>query len=263
MNEASPIVSTHTAVPVYAPAAGARRGRQDRRAAGQSRHARRRRCGVGAPLSQGIPLRSAGDREPGPAVAARAQRRHPADPAAAQGARLRQDLEPGAERDPRSRPSPARRRRSSAPRSRRAGRTSWSTGRCATAIPRSRRGSRDLVGARLRAHPGRSRSIRNTAPRPRRRWATRCFACSSACASSRRCASRRPITTTPRLYRGARVHHRALRSPASISSPTSSSRRSTACRRPMSTRAIPITPNASRPCGCCARGSVSTRRSCC
>jgi Protoheme ferro-lyase (ferrochelatase) len=40
-------------------------------------------------------------------------------------------------------------------------------------------------------------------------------------------------------------------------------RRSTACRRPMSTRAIPITPNASRPCGCCARGSVSTRRNCC
>ena len=79
--------------------------------------------------------------------------------------------------NPRSRPSPARRRKSSPPRSRRAGRASWSTGRCATAIPRSRRGSPIWWRAAATASSS-SRSIRNTAPRPRRRWATRCFACS-------------------------------------------------------------------------------------
>ena len=63
---------------------------------------------------------------------------------APQGARIRQIWNQD-KTNPRSRPSPARRPRSSPPHSRRAGRGSWSTGRCATAIPRSRRGSGDLV----------------------------------------------------------------------------------------------------------------------
>ena len=53
------------------------------------------------------------------------------------------------------------------------------------------------------------------------------------------------------------------RSRGSISSRMSFWRRSTAYRRPMSTRAIPITSNAARPCGCCARRSPSTRRNSC
>ena len=79
-------------------APAARPCRQDRRAAGQSRHAGRDRCRWRAPLSQGIPDRSAGDRGPGPALEDRAQRHHPARAAAPQGARLPQDLERRAER---------------------------------------------------------------------------------------------------------------------------------------------------------------------
>ncbi len=122
-----------------------RRGRQDRRAAGQSRHPGRRRCRLGAALSQGISHRSAGDRGPGPAVAARAQRHHPAHPAAAKGARLRQDLESRDQRIPAQDHHPRAGRKARSQRSRRWAATSSSIGRCATAIPRSRSRLGDLV----------------------------------------------------------------------------------------------------------------------
>ena len=66
---------------------------QDRRAARQSRNARHRRCRRRAPLSQGVPDRSAGDRGSGAALGHGPQRHHPAGAAVAEGARLPQDLE--------------------------------------------------------------------------------------------------------------------------------------------------------------------------
>ena len=86
---------------------------------------------------QGIPVRSPGDRESGPVVEAGAQRHHPAHPPAPQGARLPQDLEHREERiaaqDHHPRASRKARRRASPTTI-----MSWSTGRCATAIRRSR-----------------------------------------------------------------------------------------------------------------------------
>ena len=117
-------------------------------------------------------------------------------------------------------------------------------------------------GARLRAHPRHpalSAILRGDDSDGGRRGVSRAR---SACASSRRCASRRPTTTTPPISRRWRPRP-APRSRGSISSRTSSSPRSTACPRPMSTRAIPITPSAWRPCGCCAPRSSSTRPSWC
>ena len=153
-------------------------------------------------LSQGIPLRPARDREPGPDLEAGAQRHHPATPAARQGARLPEDLEQREERIAAEDHHALAGAKSSPPRCRTA-RTSWSTGRCATAIRRSRRGIDALIAQGLRPHPRRCRSIRNIRPRPRRPSATRCSACSPACASSRRCASTPPYYDDAGLYRGA------------------------------------------------------------
>ena len=73
----------------------------------------------------------------------------------------------------------------------------------------------------------------------------------------------RALLRRRRLYRRRWRPPPTRRSRGSISSPTSFSRPSTAYRRPMSTRAIPITRNAARPCGCCAPRSPSTRRNSC
>ena len=66
-------------------------------------------AGIGAPLSQGVPQRRAGDREPGPGLEVRPQRHHPDHAAAPQrrGLSRRSGIASGTNR--RSRPSPARR----------------------------------------------------------------------------------------------------------------------------------------------------------
>ena len=91
---------------------------------------------VGAPLPQGIPDRPAGDREPGAGLEVRAQRHHPADAAAPQRRATTTRSGTASENE-----SPLKTitraqaeklaRHARAARSR----TSWSTGRCATAIP--------------------------------------------------------------------------------------------------------------------------------
>ena len=72
------------------------------------------------------------------------------------GARLRQDLEPGAQRIAADDHHARRRRKSSRPCCSGSSRRSWSTGRCATAIRRSRRASIALQDAGLRPHPDRA-----------------------------------------------------------------------------------------------------------
>ena len=161
---------------------------------------RRRRCGVGAALSQGIPLRSARDREPGRHLAARAQRRHPADPAAAQGARLRQDSELREKRIPAEDHHPLASGKARPDARTRWCRTSWSTGRCATASL-DRIAARRPRRARLRAHPRHPALSAILRGDDRDGGRRRCSWCSKPCASSRRCASRRRTTTTPPISR--------------------------------------------------------------
>ena len=154
----------------------ARRAGRDRRAAGQSRHARRGRRAGGAALSQGIPVRPAGDREPGARLAARAQRHHPADPAAHQSQGLPQDLErraqriPAQDHHPRAGREARRRARAARPAHR---------GRLGDALRQSVDRSRGSpISSRAAASASWScRSIRNIPPRPPRPSATRCSAC--------------------------------------------------------------------------------------
>ena len=140
MNEASPIE------PLRPPTARApsrcRRGRPDRRAARQSRHAGRDRLPVGAALSEGISVDPRVIEDQGAGLEARPQRHHPAAAAAAQRPRLRQDLEPRAERIAAQDHHARAGREARARRSTRSIRASWSIGRCATAIRRSPRGSK-------------------------------------------------------------------------------------------------------------------------
>ncbi len=82
----------------------------------------------------------------GAAVEARSQRHHPAHQAAAQSPRLPQDLEPGEERIAAQDDHPRAGRKARFRRWSRWARTSSWTGRCATAIPRSHRGSTELTG---------------------------------------------------------------------------------------------------------------------
>ena len=160
-----------------------------------------------APLSQGIPLRSARDREPGlcwqlalnGVILPIRPRRKARD--------YDKIWNQEQERMPAQDHHPRAGRKARPPCSRRAGRTSWSTGRCATAIPRSRRGSPIWWRAAATASSS-SRSIRNTAPRPRRRWATRCFACSRRMRFQPALRIAAALLRRPRLYRGARLHHR-------------------------------------------------------
>ena len=177
-----------------------RRRAQDRRAAGQSRHAGRGRCGLGAPLSQGIPVRPAGDREPGPALEPDPQRHHPAGAAAAQGARLPTRSGTASATNRRSRPSRARRPKSSAarssPRAARRGRLGDALRQSVDRVAAARHG-----GAGLRAHPAHAALSAILRGDHRDRRATRSFACSCACASSRRCGLRRRTTTTRSISR--------------------------------------------------------------
>ena len=202
MNEAAPIAAA-VSRPGLCARARPRRGRQGRRAAGQSRHPRRRRRRVGAPLSQGIPLRSARDREPGPGVAARAQRRHPAHPPAPQGARLRQDLEPGQERIPAQDHHPragreARRRAGAA--------RAAAPGRLGDALRQSldRVAARRSGGARLRPHPGRP-ALSAILRRHDRDGGRRGVSRAQDHALPAGAADRRALLRRPRLYRRAGV----------------------------------------------------------
>jgi hypothetical protein len=76
----------------------ARQKRGGRGAAGQPRHAGGDRLLVDAPLSQGIPLRPARDRNAALAVVADPQPRNPDAPSGPERSRLRHDLEQGARR---------------------------------------------------------------------------------------------------------------------------------------------------------------------
>ena len=102
---------------------------EDRRAAGQPRHARRARGARGAALSRRIPERPASDRNPGDRVEADPARDHPEHAAAEIRPRLSPDLD-------RRRLAARARSRSARPSAARAaaGRAA-STMRCATAIP--------------------------------------------------------------------------------------------------------------------------------
>ena len=175
--------------------------RPDRRADRQSRHAGGDRLLVDSPLSEGVPLRPPGHRDAAPVLAAD-PRVHSVDAAARQRARLRVDLEQGAERGAAEDDHPFAERKAR-PRARRSGaRASWSTGRCATARRRSPSGSRRF---RPRAATAFSsfRSIRNIAPprprpsatRPSRRW--------RRCAGSR-ASGRGALLRRSGLYRRAR-----------------------------------------------------------
>ena len=128
---------------------------------------------------------------------ARAQRRHPADPAAAQGPRLPARSGTPSRTNPRSRPSRARRPRSSPRRSSRSGRHLMVDWAMRYGNPSIASRLEALVGAGLRAHPGDAALSAIFAPPPPRPSATRCSARSRACASSRRCASRAPYYDDP------------------------------------------------------------------
>ena len=201
MNEASP----HIRPAADRAAHSTDRGRQPARSAcSWSISARRMpptRFGS-APLSQGVSQRSAGDREPGPAVEAGPQRLHPAHQAAAKGARLPQDLESRRRTNRRSRPSRARRPRSLLPTLEPSGAhivVDWAMRYGNPSIAsRHARSSPDRGCERHSGYPALSAILRGDDRQPS---ATRCFAPSRACASSRRCASRRPITMTRSISR--------------------------------------------------------------
>ena len=131
---------------------------------------------------------------------------------------------------------------------------SKSIGRCATA---SRRSPSASPRCRPRAATASCsfRSIRNIAPRRRRRSPTRRSRRCRRCAGSRRCASPRRGMTIPPISRRWRARP-APRSPRSTSSPKSCSPRSTAFRAPISTRATPTIAIAPRRRGCCATRSA-------
>ena len=121
---------------------------------------------------QGVSQRRPRDRESRPGLEVRAQRHHPAAPAAAQRPATTRRSGIASATNRRSRPSPARRRRSSAPPPTRSIRRSSSIGACATAIRRwtaaSRRWRRPAASASCWC-----RSIRNMPRRPAPRSATR------------------------------------------------------------------------------------------
>ena len=94
----------------------------------------------------------AGDREPGTALAGRAQRHHPADPAGDQSQETTAKSGTSNARVPAQDHHPRAVREARPPRWRRSARTSWSTGRCATAIRRSYCGLASLIPRGLRAH---------------------------------------------------------------------------------------------------------------
>ena len=261
MNDAAPIAAASRR-PGLCARARPRRGRQGRRAAGQSRHPRRRRRRVGAPLSQGIPLRSARDREPGPGVAARAQRRHPAHPPAPQGARLRQDLEPGQERIPAQDHHPlagreARRRAGAA--------RAAAPGRLGDALRQSldRVAARRSGGARLRPHPGDpalSAVLRRHYGDGGRRSVSRAqdHAVPAGAADRRALLRRpRPISTRWRPSTSAALAQLDFKPDVILASFHGIPK--AVCRQGRSLlRALPA-----RPCGCCARSSPSTRANSC
>ncbi len=234
-------------------------GRQDRCAAGQSRHPGCPRGFRGAPLSQGVSERSEGDREPGPIVEAPSQRRHPAHQAAAKGARLPQDLEPGEERIAAQdhHPLAGGKARASA---RALGHAS--RGRLGDALrpPFDRVAHRGPRRPRLRApsgHPALSAVLRRY-HRHRRRRGVSCPCRHAPPAVAAHCGA---LLQRSRLYRGGRVLDRRGAFPARFRA------RRHPCVVPRgaaglsSTRAILTSPIASKPCGCCAPRSGSTNRS--
>ena len=220
-------------------AADGRAGR-DRRAAGQSRHAGRGRCAGGAPLSQGIPVRPAGDREPGRWSGSSCSTASSCRSGRASKPRTTRRSGTSSATNPRSRPSPARRRRSSPPRSTPLGRAH--RGRLGDALRQSvdRVAAREPDRARLRAHPGDaalSAILRGHHRDGLRRGVPRA---DGAAPAADACASRAP-------YYDDKVYIEALASSmrdelGKLCVPARDHPRlvSTACRRSTSARAIPI-----------------------
>ena len=216
---------------------------------------------VGAPLSQGIPLRPARDREPGRRSGSFVLNgHHPADTAAAQGAATTRRSGTPSRTNRRSRPSRARRRTSSPLRSRRSTPIIVVDWAMRYGNPSIASRLEALVDARLRAHPGDAAlsAICGGHHRDRRR---RGVPRAGALRDQPALRMAAPYYDDAGLYRGAGVLDRRDARQARRSSRRSSWRRSTACRRTMSTRAIPTTTIASRPCGCCASSSSSTKAS--
>ena len=132
----------------------------------------------------------------GAGLAAPAQRHHPADAAAAQGARLRQDLEQRARRiaaqDHHARAGGEARLHARAGRRAHHGRLGDALRQSVDRVAARRADRRTAASASWSC-----RSIRNIRPPPPRRSATRCSACSCSCAGSRRCASPPPYYDDP------------------------------------------------------------------
>ena len=199
--------------------AGHPRGQQwpHRRAAAQSRHARRHRLLADAPLPQGIPLRPARHRGAALEVVADPQPDHPDRAARAEGQGLRQDLEQGARRRAAQDHHARAGREARQPRSPTS--ASWSTGPCATPIrrPRSRHRALQREGCdRILLVP----------LYPQYAAATTATACDQAFRALMTMRWQPAVRVAPRLSRRSRLYRRARRrrcaatSPASISSPS-------------------------------------------
>ena len=209
MNEAAPIAAT-SAVPVYAPgpvpAVGGKvgvllvnLGTPD----GAD-------CRVGAPLSQGVPLRSAGDRDDRAWSGSRSSTASSCRIRPRRKARDYADLGPGTERIPAARPSPARR-----PRSRRR-----ASPRAAAVVDWAMRYGKpsiasriDELGRRLRPHPRRP-ALSAICAATTATVKDEAFEALKGCAGSRRSGRRRPITTTPPISTRWRHHERRDRAEA-------------------------------------------------
>ena len=195
------------------------------------------------------------DREPGPDLEVRAQRHHPAAPAARQRPRLRENLESRAQRIAAEDHHPRAGRRSSARRSTRSIRAimvDWAMRYGNPSLDIAHRGAGQ---GRLRAHPAAAAlsAICRGDHRDRLRRGLR--DADRRCATSRRCASCRRITTIRSISRRWRPRSRP------------------SCKRlPFKPELIlasfhgipksyvdegdPYPRIARRPCGCCASGSA-------
>ena len=234
--------------------ASRRRARPHRRAAAQPRHARRHRLLVDAPLPQGVPLRPA--RHRGAALEVVADPQPASSSPCARAARARTTPRSGTRSATRARSRPSRARR---PRSSRAALgehgASSSTGPCATPIrrPTSRIAALQAQGCdRILLVP----------LYPQYAAATTATACDQAFRALMRMRWQPAVRVAPPYHDDpvyidalARLDARAPRR-RSTSSPRRSSPPSTACRRRISSRATPTTASARRPRGCCARRSA-------
>ena len=231
----------------------------DRRAARQSRHARRDRRKIGAALSARVPPRQAGDRGRHHHLEVRPQRHHPAAAAGAEGPRLREDLEPRAQRVPAQDDhalagGKARRRAAAA---------AMDRGRLGDALRQSgaARAHRRADVSGLRPHSRRSALSairRGDHGDGRRRGVPRADEDALA-ADAAPCAA---LLRRSRLYRGAGDVARRASQDLAVRAGGDHRVLSRHPAGTISTRATRITAIARRRRGCCASGCGSTRRSC-